>query len=382
MGTNISPAHHLDTLTPLGLPPSIRSQYAADINGLTVHFLEAGHDDPNRPVVLLLHGFPELAYSWRKIMPALAAAGYRVIAPDQRGYGRTTGWDADYDGDLRKFNVLNIVRDMISLVSALGIRQVHAVVGHDYGSRVAAMCALIRPDIFARVALLSIPFAGVPKPTKVAQIATLKQQLAQLARPRKDYQDYFGTREANGDMWLSQPELHRFLRGYYHQKSADNTANHPEPLKDASAQEFARLPTYYVMDLAATMVETAQAGEPDAQQIQANTWLPDEELSVYSHEFARTGFQGGLQCYRASNDYECIVEQQLFAGLAINVPALFIAGVKDWGVYKTPGELDRMRAGGCTQIHDRVHLLEGAGHWVQQEQPEKVSQLLIDFFQG
>ncbi|HEV7447178.1 MAG TPA: alpha/beta fold hydrolase, partial [Steroidobacteraceae bacterium] len=103
-----------------------------------MHVLEAGFEAPHRPCVLLLHGFPELAYSWRKIMPALASAGFHVIAPDQRGYGRTTGWDGNYDGDVGSFRLLNLARDALGLVYALGYRSVASVVGHDYGSPVAA----------------------------------------------------------------------------------------------------------------------------------------------------------------------------------------------------------------------------------------------------
>jgi hypothetical protein len=125
---------HADTanLPPYGngtLPPGIRSRRIADINGLTVHILEAGYESPGRPAVLLLHGFPELAYSWRKVMLPLAAAEYHVIAPDQRGYGRTTGWDDSYDPD--PFRILNMVRDAMGLVFALGYREVAGVVGHD-----------------------------------------------------------------------------------------------------------------------------------------------------------------------------------------------------------------------------------------------------------
>jgi pimeloyl-ACP methyl ester carboxylesterase len=132
------------------------------INGLTMHVLEAGFENQDRPCVLLLHGFPELAYSWRKVMPAIAAAGFHVIAPDQRGYGRTTGWDGDYDGDVDSFRMVNLVRDALWLVSALGYRSVAAVVGHDFGSPVAACCALIRPDVFRSVVLMSAPFGGPP----------------------------------------------------------------------------------------------------------------------------------------------------------------------------------------------------------------------------
>src|ERR1700689_1292311 len=102
------------------IPAGIRSRHIANVNGMTVHILEAGYETPGWPAVLLLHGFPELAYSWRKVMPALAAAGYHVIAPDQRGYGRTIGWDDSYDADGDKFRVLNMTRDAIGLVYALG----------------------------------------------------------------------------------------------------------------------------------------------------------------------------------------------------------------------------------------------------------------------
>ena len=152
----------MTTLPDIPLPSGIRSRFVDDINGLSMHVLEAGFETKGRPCVLLLHGFPELAFSWRKVMPALAAAGYHVIAPDQRGYGRTTGWDANYDGDLASFRLLNLVRDALGLVSAFGYRHVDAVVGHDFGSSVAAWCALVRPDVFRSVVLMSAPFAGPP----------------------------------------------------------------------------------------------------------------------------------------------------------------------------------------------------------------------------
>src|SRR5271163_2358940 len=118
----------------LPLPSSIRSRTIDGINGLTMHVLEAGFESRDRPCVLLLHGFPELAFSWRKVMPALADAGYHVLAPDQRGYGRTTGWDANFDGDLGSFRILNAVRDASGLVAALGDRDVALVAGHDFGA--------------------------------------------------------------------------------------------------------------------------------------------------------------------------------------------------------------------------------------------------------
>src|SRR5262249_42099963 len=119
----------LPPLEPAALPAGIRSRFLDGINGLRMHVLEAGFETTSRPCVLVLHGFPELAYSWRKVMLPLAAAGFHVVAPDQRGYGRTTGWDGDCDGDLASFRLLNLVRDTLTLVAALGYRAV-AVVGH------------------------------------------------------------------------------------------------------------------------------------------------------------------------------------------------------------------------------------------------------------
>ena len=144
-----------DALITPTLPNGIRSRRINNGNGLDMHILEAGFEQPNRPCVLLLHGFPELAYSWRKVLLPLAEAGLHVVAPDQRGYGRTTGWDDHYDGDLTPFRVNNLVTDALGLVNALGYDHVACVVGHDFGSPVAAHCALIRPDVFRSVALMS-----------------------------------------------------------------------------------------------------------------------------------------------------------------------------------------------------------------------------------
>src|SRR5215510_6237801 len=132
------------------LPAGIRSRHIANVNGMTVHILEAGFETPGRPAVLLLHGFPELAYSWRKVMPALAGAGFHVIAPDQRGYGETTGWDSRYDTALEAFRVLNLVEDAAALIRRLGLPAVH-VAGHDFGSPVAACCAILQPRVFRSV---------------------------------------------------------------------------------------------------------------------------------------------------------------------------------------------------------------------------------------
>jgi pimeloyl-ACP methyl ester carboxylesterase len=370
-------------LAPTALPDGIRARLVPAVNGLTMHVLEAGFETPDRPCLLLLHGFPELAYSWRKVMLPLAAAGYHVVAPDQRGYGRTTGWDAAYDGDLAPFRLLNLVRDALGLVAALGHSSVAAVIGHDFGSPVAAWCALVRPDVFRSVALMSAPFAG-PPPLPIAGATAappspdIHAALAALERPRKHYQWYYSTREADADMREAAQGIHDFLRAYYHVKSADWTANRPYRLAGWRADELAKLPTYYVMERDRNMAETVAPEMPSAAAIADCRWLPDDELGIYSEEFGRTGFQGGLQWYRCGTSGKFVGELQLFAGRAIDVPSCFIAGKSDWGVYQKPGDLETMQASACTRLLG-CHLVEGAGHWVQQEQPAAVSRLLLDF---
>jgi pimeloyl-ACP methyl ester carboxylesterase len=376
------------SLADIPLPAGIRSRRVSGINGLTMHLLEAGFETASRPCVLLLHGFPELAYSWRKVMLPLAAAGYHVVAPDQRGYGRTTGWDADYDGDLFSFRILNIVRDALGLVFALGHRSVAAVVGHDFGSPVAAYCALARPDVFRSVVMMSAPFAGTPMlpfdtigETQAAPSRPkFLDDLAALPRPRKHYHWYYSERGANDNMRNAPQGIHAFLRAYYHHKSADWKQNRPFRLAEWSAAELARLPTYYVMDLDRGMAETVAAEMPSVSEIAACTWLSDDELRVYSTEYARTGFQGGLQWYRCRTVGTPNADLELFSGRTIDVPSAFIAGASDWGVYQKPGDLEQMQQSACTQMRF-CHLIPGAGHWVQQEQPERVSELLLAFLQ-
>ena len=363
------------------LPAGIRARIVPGINGLDMHILESG--EPGQPLVLLLHGFPELAWSWRKILPALARAGYHVVAPDQRGYGRTTGWDPSpslrdqYDGDLAQYRMANLARDAFGLVRALGYTDVACVVGHDFGASVAAWSAVIRPDVYRSVVLMSAPFAGPPAlPVKPAP--DIDTALAALARPRKHYQRYYSTRQANADMLAAPQGLPAFLRAYYHHKSADWSRNQPFPLAGWTADELARMPTYYIMDLAQDMAETVAAEMPSPAEIAANRWLTEPELAVYAQEFARTGFQGGLNWYRCRFDPRFAQEQQLYAGRTIDIPALFIAGRHDWGIEQSPGALARMRHHAFTDMPAPL-LIDGAGHWVQQEQPQAVTAALAAF---
>jgi pimeloyl-ACP methyl ester carboxylesterase len=365
------------------IPAGIRSRMVTGVNGITMHALEAGFESAGRPAVLLIHGFPELAYSWRHVMLPLAKAGYHVIAPDQRGYGRSGGTDVTFDQDLTPFATLNRVRDMMSLINALGHRNVAMVVGHDFGSPVAGWCALTRPDVFRSVVLMSAPFGGPPalpfntanQPASPASPASPDEELAKLGR--KHYQTYYTTREANENMWHPPQGVHNFLRAYYHMKSGDWAANKPFPLTSNAASEQAKLPRYYVMDRDKGMAEQVASEMPTAAQIANCKWLTDEELKVYSSEYGRNGFQGGLQSYRVGRVPRLSAELQLFAGRTVDVPALFLSGKSDWGVYQNAGSLDRMQRA-CTKF-EGIELVDGAGHWVQQERAAEVAARLVKF---
>jgi pimeloyl-ACP methyl ester carboxylesterase len=271
-------------------------------------------------------------------------------------------------------------------VAAFGYRSVDAVIGHDFGSPVAAWCALVRPDVFRSVVMMSAPFAPPPalsfntanEPAKPAPQDPVHRELAELARPRKHYQWYYSTREANGDMHRAPQGLHDFLRAYYHHKSADWKDNKPYQLKSWSAEELAKLPTYYVMDLAKTMPAQVAEEMPSRAEIAANRWLPDIELAFYASEYQRTGFQGGLQWYRCGTSGAFNAELQTWSGRTIDVPSCFISGKEDWGTYQRPGVYEAMQTRACTNMID-CHLVDGAGHWVQQEQPADVSRLLLAF---
>jgi len=174
--------------------------------------------------------------------------------------------------------------------------------------------------------------------------------------------------------------LHAFFRAYYHHKSADWAANKPHKLSGWTAEELAKMPTYYVMDRAETMAETVAHEMPSAAEIAACKWMTEEEMAVYAAEYGRTGFQGGLNFYRARID-NINAELDLFSGKAIECPSIFIGGSADWGVEQVPGGIDRMRTVACSDMR-AMHSVPGAGHWVQQEQPEATVALLLEFLRA
>lgn len=365
---------------PWPLPPGVRSRRVATDTGLSMHLLEAG--EPGQPLVLLLHGFPEVSYSWRNQLPALAAAGWHVVAPDQRGYGLTTGWRGHYDDDLAPFRVTSLVDDAAALVRALGRASATAVIGHDAGAIVTAWAALLRPEVFRSAVMMSAPFGGPPaRPqTPPPSRPGIHEALAALPRPRKHYQWYYATRRADSDMRSAPQGLHAFLRAYFHMKSADWPGNAPRPLSGWTAEALASMPTYYIMDLADDMPAAVAAAMPSAGQVAANRWLTDADLSVYVEAFERNTFQGALNWYRCMTGTAELTELASHEGRTIDVPAMFIGGRQDWGIHQKPGALERMAASACTR-YEGTHLVDGAGHWVQQEQAGEVNRLLLAFLE-
>lgn len=364
------------------LPAGIRSRFVKDVNGLRMHVLEAGEASAPSGSILLLHGFPELAFCWRRVMPLLAAYGYHVIAPDQRGYGRTTPHPVSYGDAIEPYSLLNLAGDMVALMGALGLNGVEAVIGHDFGSFVAGTCALARPDLFRRLALLGTPFAGAPPfGTRLGAPPTedpIHAALSVLPSPRRHYLAYYAGPEANADMWKCPQGVSNMLRGYYHHKSADWANNHPHPLQGWSAEQLALMPSYYIMPTDQTMAEIAAAHMPSEEQVETCSWLSEAELAVVAGEFNRTGFQGGMQWYRSAMRGDMSRGLGLFAGRRIECPTLFVAGEGDWAAYQSPGAIDAMSAHLARQpISPRF--LAGAGHWLQQEQQGLVAEALVAF---
>lgn len=366
------------------LPAGIRSREIATRTGVKLHILEAGHASGARPCVVLLHGFPELAYSWRNQLLPLARAGFHAVAPDLRGYGRSVSRAVEFDDDLVPYSMLNRVSDVLGLVRALGYEKVAAVVGHDWGGPTGQWCARVRPDVFRSVVSMSTPFLQAPalplgSPGNISADSDIDRELALLPRPRKHYFSYSATREANEEMWRASPSVHDLLRAMYFFKSGDWEGNKPFPLASWQASELAKMPEYYIMDADQGIAATMAAKMPGKAYVASCKWMTEADLRVYSAEFVRTGFQGGLNYYRVGNDPRFATELKAFAGRTIDVPACFIGGERDWATYQSPGAFEGMRAA-CTQLRG-AHLITAAGHSLAEERPQQVNDVLLDFLQ-
>jgi pimeloyl-ACP methyl ester carboxylesterase len=380
------------TLPPLSLPPGITSRYLdCSPSSLIFHILESGRPSPGetKPLILLVHGFPELAYSWRHIMPQLAQQepGYHVVAMDQRGYGRTHHPKHPQAIPSDTFRPTTLIKDTLHIVAALGYTSAACIAGHDFGAVTATLCALSRPDIFHSCVLLSHPFKGTPildHATPKPPPTDISTDLLTLTPPRKHYKWYYCTPTANTDLTHpTGPPLHTFLRGYFHLKSADWPLNNPHPLTAWTASELAKMPRYYIMDADAGMRENIHrdmsSQDPETVRSKSAHWLPDADLQVYVDEYGRNGFQGGLNWYRIQTQPSFLSDFELWAGRKIEVPLAFVAGQKDWGTYQEPGAVEALENGRAVrkEMYRGTHLVEGAGHWVTQERPRECVEVIV-----
>jgi pimeloyl-ACP methyl ester carboxylesterase len=315
-----------------------------DVNGLRMHMAECG----SGPLVVLLHGFPESWYSWRHQLEPLAGAGFHVVAPDQRGYGGTTRPEA-----IDKYTLLDLVGDVVGLIAALGA-ETAIVVGHDWGAPVAWHTALLRPDKVAGVAGLSVPFT--PR-TPQSPMASWREAFGD-----RFYQVYFqepGVAEAELEADVRET-MRRLLIG----ASGDRPAPHTET---------ERLPAG-VLPPGGGFLDVCHATD------ELPAWLTDEDLDFYASEFSRTGFAGGLNWYRNQDrNWELLAPWQ---GAVVTPSALFVAGTRD-PVVDFPG-MDRLLPNlrmFVPNLLDSV-LIDGAGHWTQQERPDELSERLVAFCRG
>lgn len=399
------------SLPPLPLPSVIRQRYI-DLTteptcGLNIFILEAG--DPTKPLILLFHGYPELAYTWRKVLIPLASHGYHVVAPDSRGYGRTTGWDTSSYAhtNLSQFTQMQLVLDNIALMRALGHESAALVVGHDFGATAASGCALTRPDLFKAAVFIShVPTGSVKLPTlgydgTDANLSATNEEhqpksgaprdpdihtsLARRERPLKHYQWYNSTPKAAKDWQEPRQGLRTFLRGYLHLKSHVWNRNNTNmgTLTGWTADQLARMPGYYIMPLDATMPQVVENDMQDEDISLTEAFVSDTDLDVYVQEFSRTGFQGMLNWYRSSTDPRNVnMQMAVFAGHKFQVPVTYIGGFTDWGNYQRPGALESLENGITATDYRGTRILDGAGHWPQVEVPDELCDVIVNFLKG
>lgn len=321
----------------LNVLPSGARSHIVDVSGTRIHCVEAGAG----PLVLLVHGFPESWYSWRHQIPALAAAGYRVVAIDVRGYGRSSK-----PMPIEDYRMVRLVADNVGLVSALGA-ETATIIGHDWGAPIAWNSAMLRPDVFTAVAGLSVPFSP---PSTVRPTAAFRA----MAGQEEFYIEYFqepGRAEAE-----IEADVRDWILGFMFSGSGD--APPPDP-----------------SGTIATIPRGARMKDRFRRPETMPSWLTEEDLDMYTSEFEHSGLRGPLNRYRnVDRDWEDLAA---FRGASIPVPALFIGGDRDgptvWGAAN-------IAAFGKTlpKLH-RSLILEGCGHWTQQERPAEVNAALVDF---
>jgi pimeloyl-ACP methyl ester carboxylesterase len=312
----------------------MRTQFIAT-NGIRMHCVEAG----SGPLVVLLHGFPESWHSWRHQLGALADAGFHAVAPDLRGYGQT-----DRPEVLEEYDIFRLTGDVVGLVNGLG-EQSAVIVGHDWGALITAYTALFRPDLFRAVALLSVPY--VPRRT------VNQTEWEQQKYPGKIFYQA-ALRGPGSDQFLMSDVRSSLLKGLYSLSGEAEEQDRWSPVRDpAAARGIATAP-------------------------KMPSWLCEQDLDFLEAEYRRAGFTGGLNYYRNMDRNWALTP--FLDGAKILQPTLFIAGDRDPVIDFLRDEYDALRTN-IPNLRNNV-LLPGVGHWTQQERPQEVNGLLIEFLQG
>ncbi len=309
-----------------------------DAHGTRLHVAEQGEG----PLVVLCHGFPESWYSWRHQLDALATAGFHAVAPDMRGYGRSAR-----PHEVDAYGQLELVGDMVGLVAALGEEQA-VIIGHDWGAPVAWNAALLRPDLFRAVGALSVPLTPTP-PLPPTQL------LEALAGDRFHYILYF--QEPGKAERELESDVRGWLEMFFYTASGDVRLE---------ATRLAQLP------------KTAKFSDGFVEPEKLPAWLSEEDLDYYAGEFERTGFRGGLNWYR--NIDRSWLQLRAMRGAQIRVPALFIAGDRDGVVMANPQAVAGLSK--TVPTLRRSEMLPGCGHWTQQERPQEVNRILVEFLRA
>jgi pimeloyl-ACP methyl ester carboxylesterase len=303
-------------------------------NGIELFVLEQGEG----PLVLLCHGWPELSYSWRHQIPAIAEAGFHVVAPDMRGFGRTSA-----PADVAAYSIFDTAGDMAALVTALDEKQA-VIVGHDWGAPVAWHAAMFRPDMFTKVAGLSVPppFRGRSRP-----LESLRERGV-----TNFYWQYFQT------PGVAEAEFER------------------DP-----ALTIRKVLGRGVSDPAAMFIAEGKGFLGNIGQVEKlPDWLSEADIAHFADAFRQSGFRGGLNWYRnLDRNWDLTAPWQ---GAQIHQPSLFLAGSRDSVITGLIGskrvtELEKV----LPNLRQKL-IIDGAGHWVQQERPDEVNAALIPFLKG
>jgi epoxide hydrolase A/B len=310
-------------------------------NGINLNILEEGEG----PLVIMCHGFPELAYSWRHQISAVADAGYHAVAPDQRGYGKS-----DCPGKIEDYVIMNLVGDMVGLVEALGEEKA-VIVGHDFGAMVAIHGALLRPDIFHAVTLMSVPYS----PRQWGSTSPVEMMRLMAGEDHNFYIDYF-QEPGKVEKELETNIREITLKSFYSLSG------------DAVPEKRWR----FIFGKNEKFTDTSYL--PDELPV----WLTEADIDFFTDAFERTGFAPSVNWYRNwDRNWELTT---FLTGAKIKQPSMFITGAEDSVVVMMGPAIENQEAS-MTDLRKKV-LIPGAGHWVQQEKPQEVNDLLIDFLKG